>query len=206
MLLVLAAVLAGQDALAATGMGIKLPEDPLGPYITLGIPRSGGGRNFFTEVVPLPITALLVPVALSLTHVITSKVAFSYFGDPTVILFMPMFIVGEATFITGFADKVGALAVRLSRAMTYRAAAGLHHGRRGPALHRAVQHRHHRGGRAHDLGMSLKGAAVAGKVLAPVASFLLGHRDSWWARRPTALSTPCWSRPGKPPSVSLSSA
>ena len=117
MLLALAAVLAGQDALAATGMGIKLPEDPTKAYITLGI-LVAAAVMFFTEVVPLPITALLVPVALSLTHVITSKVAFSYFGDPTVILFMAMFIVGEATFITGFADKVGALAVRLSKGNT----------------------------------------------------------------------------------------
>ena len=31
---------------------------------------------------------------------------------------MAMFIVGEATFITGFADKVGALAVRLSKGNT----------------------------------------------------------------------------------------
>lgn len=117
MLLILAVLLAGQDALAATGMGIKLPEDPTKAYITLGI-LVAAAVMFFTEIVPLPITALLVPVALSLTHVITSKVAFSYFGDPTVILFMAMFIVGEATFITGFADKVGALAVRLSKGNT----------------------------------------------------------------------------------------
>ena len=117
MLLILAVLLAGQDALAATGMGIKLPEDPTKAYITLGS-LVAAAVMFFTEIVPLPITALLVPVALSLTHVITSKVAFSYFGDPTVILFMAMFIVGEATFITGFADKVGALAVRLSKGNT----------------------------------------------------------------------------------------
>ena len=117
MLLILAVLLVGQDALAATGMGIKLPEDPTKAYITLGI-LVAAAVMFFTEIVPLPITALLVPVALSLTHVITSKVAFSYFGDPTVILFMAMFIVGEATFITGFADKVGALAVRLSKGNT----------------------------------------------------------------------------------------
>ena len=117
LLLVLSAVLVGQDALAGTGMGIKLPEDPTKAYITLGI-LVVAAIMFFTEIVPLPITALLVPVALSLTKVITSKVAFSYFGDPTVILFMAMFIVGEATFITGFADKVGALAVRLSKGNT----------------------------------------------------------------------------------------
>lgn len=117
MLPALAVVLAGQDVLAATGMGIKLPEDPTNAYITLGI-LVAAAVMFFTEIVPLPITALLVPVALSLTNVISSKVAFSYFGDPTVILFMAMFIVGEATFITGFADKVGALAVRLSKGNT----------------------------------------------------------------------------------------
>lgn len=103
-----------QDALAAQQMGIKLPADPTKAYITLAI-LLGAAVMFFTEVVPLPITALLVPVALSLTNVITSKVAFSYFGDPTVVLFMAMFIVGEATFITGFADKVGEQAVRLSK-------------------------------------------------------------------------------------------
>lgn len=113
-LLIVAVLLVGQDALAAQSMGIKLPEDPTKAYITLAI-LLGAAIMFFTELVPLPITALLVPVALSLTNVISSKVAFSYFGDPTVVLFMAMFIVGEATFITGFADKIGELAVRLSK-------------------------------------------------------------------------------------------
>ena len=100
MLLILAVLLAGQDALAATGMGIKLPEDPTKAYITLGI-LVAAAVMFFTEIVPLPITALLVPVALSLTHVITSKVAFSYFGDPTVILFMAMFIAAFSATLLG---------------------------------------------------------------------------------------------------------
>jgi len=113
-MLLLVVLLAGHEAFAATTMGIKLPADPTKAYITLGI-LLVAAVMFFTEVVPLPITALLVPVALSLTHVITSKVAFSYFGNPTVVLFMAMFIVGEATFITGFADKVGALAVKFSK-------------------------------------------------------------------------------------------
>ena len=58
MLLILAVLLAGQDALAATGMGIKLPEDPTKAYITLGI-LVAAAVMFFTEIVPLPITALL---------------------------------------------------------------------------------------------------------------------------------------------------
>ena len=114
MVMAMLAIIAAQDVFAATQLGIKLPEDPTKAYITLGI-LFIAAVMFFTEVVPLPITALLVPVALSLTKVISSKVAFSYFGDPTVVLFMAMFIVGEATFITGFADKVGGLAVKLSK-------------------------------------------------------------------------------------------
>ena len=119
-LFVLAAVLVGivllscHDSLAAPSMEIKLPEDPTKAYITLGI-LFVAAVMFFTEVVPLPITALLVPVALSMCNVIPSKTAFGYFGDPTVVLFMAMFIVGEATFITGFADKVGNFAVRAAK-------------------------------------------------------------------------------------------
>lgn len=118
-LFVLAAVLVGvvllscQTGLAAP-MEIKLPEDPTKAYITLGI-LFVAAVMFFTEVVPLPITALLVPVALSICKVIPSKTAFGYFGDPTVVLFMAMFIVGEGTFITGFADKVGRAAVAMSK-------------------------------------------------------------------------------------------
>ena len=107
------ATLAAADAFAAA-QTIVLPEDPTKAYITLGI-LCVAGVMFFLEIVPLPVTALLVPVALSLTNVISSKAAFSYFGNPTVVLFMAMFIVGEATFVTGFADKVGALAVRFSK-------------------------------------------------------------------------------------------
>lgn len=109
----LLAAFGAYDALAAAPTSIKLPEDPTKAYITLGI-LVAAAVMFFTEIVPLPITALLVPVALSQFGVITSKVAFSYFGDPTVILFMAMFIVGESTFVTGFADKVGQTALRLS--------------------------------------------------------------------------------------------
>ena len=62
---------AGHEAFAASSLGIKLPEDPTKAYITLGI-LLVAAVMFFTEVVPLPITALLVPVALSLTNVVSS--------------------------------------------------------------------------------------------------------------------------------------
>ena len=113
LLLPLALCLLAGDASAAQPAGIKLPENPVPAYITLGI-LACSAVLFFTEVIPMPITALLVPVALVLTKVLSSKVAFSFFGDPTVVLFMAMFIVGEGTFVTGFADKIGNLAMRVS--------------------------------------------------------------------------------------------
>ncbi|MDR3354314.1 MAG: SLC13 family permease [Synergistaceae bacterium] len=82
-------------------------------YITLGV-LLAAAVLFFTEVVPLPITAVLVPVALTMTGVIKAGPAFANWGDTTVILFMAMFIVGEAIFKTGFADKVGETTMRLS--------------------------------------------------------------------------------------------
>jgi anion transporter len=83
-------------------------------YITIGV-LIGAAILFFTEIVPLPITAMLVPVALSIFHIIPAKVAFSNFGNQWVVIFMAMFVVGEATFVTGFADKVGKLTVKLSQ-------------------------------------------------------------------------------------------
>ncbi|GAB7079003.1 SLC13 family permease [Megalodesulfovibrio paquesii] len=82
-------------------------------YITLAI-LAVAGVLFFTELVPLPITAMLVPVALSLFNIIPAKAAFANFGNEWVVIFMAMFVVGEATFVTGFADKVGQLTVKLS--------------------------------------------------------------------------------------------
>ncbi len=110
-------LLFGASAAQAATTGIELPADPTQAYITLGILLIAA-LMFFTELVPLPITALLVPIALSLADIISAQKAFSYFGDPTVVLFMAMFIVGEGTFVTGFADMVGRTAVRLSRGNT----------------------------------------------------------------------------------------
>ena len=94
--------------------GAAIPGDRTKAYITLGI-LIVAALLFVTEALPLPITAMLVPVGLSSTGVLTSKVAFSYFGDNTVVLFMAMFIIGESTFVTGFADRVGQMALKLSK-------------------------------------------------------------------------------------------
>ncbi len=67
---------------------------------------------FFTEIIPLPATAILVPILLSLFNILDPKVAFSYWGNKWVIIFMAMFMVGEAMFRTGFAKKVGQLTIK----------------------------------------------------------------------------------------------
>ena len=64
---------------------------------------------FFTEALPLGVTAMLVPVALSFPgiNILTKKQAFANFGEQWVVTFMGMFMVGEAIFQTGLAKKIG---------------------------------------------------------------------------------------------------
>ena len=114
-LFAVSALFAAQDAWAANvSEAIKLPENPTKAYITLAVLVSAAVL-FFLEVIPLACTAMLVPVALTLFGVLDAKTAVTNWGHDIVVLFMCMFIVGQATFVTGFADRVGALAVRLSK-------------------------------------------------------------------------------------------
>ncbi|ABR55055.1 Citrate transporter [Methanococcus vannielii SB] len=71
---------------------------------------------FFTEAIPLPVTAMLVPVLLSFPgiEIMSSASAFKDFGNSWVVLFMAAFILGEAVFRTGFADKVGQITIKLA--------------------------------------------------------------------------------------------
>ncbi len=66
---------------------------------------------FLTEWIPLVATAIMVPVALVITGVLPYKVAFKDFANKWTLIFMFMFMMGEALFRTGFADKVGRWAV-----------------------------------------------------------------------------------------------
>ncbi len=72
----------------------------------------GAAILFFTEVIPLPATAMAVPICLSLFKILKPTVAFSYWSDKWVMIFMAMFMVGEAMFRTGFAKKVGEITVK----------------------------------------------------------------------------------------------
>ncbi len=70
---------------------------------------------FLTEVFPLAITALLVPISLVLTGVLSAKQAFADFANKWTLIFMFMFMVGEALFRTGFAQKAGEWAVKAAK-------------------------------------------------------------------------------------------
>ena len=69
---------------------------------------------FFTEVISLPVTAMLVPIALSLTGILDPQDAFANFGNRWVVIFMAMFMVSEAIFKTGFAGKLGDMAIKMA--------------------------------------------------------------------------------------------
>ena len=75
---------------------------------------------FFTEAVPLPVTAMLAPATLSLFGILSAKSAFSHFGNSSVVLFMAMFILGEGTFATGFANRVAEWTVKTSKGSEHR--------------------------------------------------------------------------------------
>lgn len=70
---------------------------------------------FALEKIPLALTAMIVCVGLALTGVLDVQTAFSGFTNPTVILFVGMFIVGGALFQTGMANDIGSLVTKFAK-------------------------------------------------------------------------------------------
>ncbi len=89
------------SAAPATPQEINMPH----VYITFGI-LIVAGVLFFTEWLPLAVTSILVPCALSTFGVITVKEAWISFGDTSILTIVGLFMLGEATFATGFAQRV----------------------------------------------------------------------------------------------------
>ena len=69
---------------------------------------------FITELIPLAVTAMSVPMALILTGVLTGPQGFSGLSDSNVVLFAGMFIVGASLFETGVAKAIGDKVVGLA--------------------------------------------------------------------------------------------
>lgn len=69
---------------------------------------------FITEIIPLAVTSMCIPVALVLTGVISQKTAFNGLANTNVVLFAGMFVVGAALFETGVAKIIGDTVVKIS--------------------------------------------------------------------------------------------
>lgn len=70
---------------------------------------------FAWEKIPIPVTAMIVAVGLTVTGVLEPADAFAGFIDSNVLLFMAMFIVGAAFFDTGMAQKVGGIVTKFAK-------------------------------------------------------------------------------------------
>ena len=69
-------------------------------YITLAI-LAVAAICFITEIIPLAVTSMCIPVVLVLTNVVAAKDAFSGLSNSNVILFAVIFVVVSALFETG---------------------------------------------------------------------------------------------------------
>lgn len=70
---------------------------------------------FIWEKIPLSVTAMICAIGLTLTGVLTTSEAFAGFVNSNVILCVAMFIVGQALFETGMANKIGGLVTKFAK-------------------------------------------------------------------------------------------
>ncbi len=92
-----------EEAAKAAAAAAKKAKDARTTLIVLAV----AAFFFITELIPLAITAMSVPVILILTGVLTAAQGFSGLQDSNVILFAGMFVVGASLFETGVAKAIG---------------------------------------------------------------------------------------------------
>ena len=71
--------------------------------------------SFVLEKIPLGLTATIVAIGLNLTGVLDNSATFSGYVNSNVILCVGMFVVGQALFETGMANKIGGLVTRFAK-------------------------------------------------------------------------------------------
>lgn len=71
--------------------------------------------SFVLEKIPLGLTATIVAIGLTLTGVLDNSAAFAGYINSNVILCVGMFVVGQALFETGMANKIGSLVTRFAK-------------------------------------------------------------------------------------------
>ena len=70
---------------------------------------------FVLEKIPLALTATILSVGLCVTGVLSPSDAFKGYVNSNVILCVGMFVVGQALFETGMANKIGGLVTRFAK-------------------------------------------------------------------------------------------
>lgn len=71
--------------------------------------------SFILEKIPLGLTASICAIGLTLTGVVDATTTFSQYVNSNVILCVGMFVVGQALFETGMANKIGGLVTKFAR-------------------------------------------------------------------------------------------
>ena len=71
--------------------------------------------SFVLEKIPLDLTATIVAIGLNLTGVLDNSATFAGYVNSNVILCVGMFVVGQALFETGMANKIGGLVTRFAK-------------------------------------------------------------------------------------------
>ena len=68
--------------------------------------------SFILEKIPLGLTATIVAIGLNVTGVLDASQTFSGYVNSNVILCVGMFVVGQALFETGMANKIGGVVTK----------------------------------------------------------------------------------------------
>ena len=71
--------------------------------------------SFILEKIPLGLTATIVAIGLNVTGVLDASQTFSGYVNSNVILCVGMFVVGQALFETGMANKIGGVVTRFAK-------------------------------------------------------------------------------------------
>ena len=71
--------------------------------------------SFILEKIPLGLTGSICAIGLTLTGVVDATTTFSQYVNSNVILCVGMFVVGQALFETGMANKIGGLVMKFAR-------------------------------------------------------------------------------------------
>lgn len=71
--------------------------------------------SFILEKIPLGLTATICALGLTLTGVLDASTTFAQYVNNNVILCVGMFVVGQALFETGMANKIGGIVTKFAR-------------------------------------------------------------------------------------------